>query len=460
MKLIIAILLSLFTIADVAAQSLRDAETAFNTGDYTTAYDIYTTLAGRNRRDYNLKYRAARCLLAMHRYDEAIPLLEQAAARNVRNAYYYLYEAHYATYRFDRAHEAISTYLDVADLTDEGRAIALELQSKAARGVRMMESVADVVITDSLRLHKSRLLDAYSLSATLGSISYSHNDTTLQTVGYITGRGDKRIVASRRDSTTALAVAYRLLDGWGEASWLSDNVNTAADENYPFELSDGITLYFASRGHESLGGYDIFMTRFNSATDDYTRSLNIGMPFNSPANDYMMVYDDLQHKGWFATDRRQHPDSVMVYSFLPDADRRTILTDDTDARRRAAMLLTYRTSEATAADSRHDDRRLGERGSIDFLVDDGVVYTSVEQFRSSAARELYTKWQDTVRRHGTSSRLLEGKRREYSVSDDEADREALRGEITSLEQDIIALEYEMDDMVREIRRLELQTIRK
>ena len=63
--------------------------------------------------------------------------------------------------------------------------------------------------------------------------------------------------------------------------------------------ADGITIYFGSEGHEGLGGYDIFTSRFNSETADYLPPQNVGMPFNSPYNDYMMAFDELAGVGCF-----------------------------------------------------------------------------------------------------------------------------------------------------------------
>lgn len=56
-------------------------------------------------------------------------------------------------------------------------------------------------------------------------------------------------------------------------------------------MADGVTIYYASDG-EGLGGYDIFVTRYNTNTDTYLVPENVGMPFNSPYNDYMYVIDD------------------------------------------------------------------------------------------------------------------------------------------------------------------------
>ena len=66
-----------------------------------------------------------------------------------------------------------------------------------------------------------------------------------------------------------------------------------ADSAFPFLMPDGVTLYFANNGGNSLGGYDIFMTRRSDDADgrSYMQPQNIGMPYNSPYDDYMLAID-------------------------------------------------------------------------------------------------------------------------------------------------------------------------
>ena len=46
---------------------------------------------------------------------------------------------------------------------------------------------------------------------------------------------------------------------WSEPVRLPDNINTPYDESYPFLHPDGKTLFFCSKGHNSMGGYDVFI---------------------------------------------------------------------------------------------------------------------------------------------------------------------------------------------------------
>lgn len=94
---------------------------------------------------------------------------------------------------------------------------------------------------------------------------------------------------------------FRLGDGsWSEPTPLFDEDVDAA---FPFMLSDGCTFYFASRSEQGLGGYDIFRSYRDSDTGEFQNPVNMGLPYNSPADDYMLAIDEYTGAGWWATDR-------------------------------------------------------------------------------------------------------------------------------------------------------------
>lgn len=459
MKLLCIISFLFFSLTSVLSQSMSEAERLFNDGKYFEATEIYTSLLLRNSTDARLNYRLGRCMIALKDYERAIIYFEYAAKKRFYKSYYFLYEAHYAMYSFDKAVEAIDMYIEKDDLTEDAKTAAYGLREKAVTASRMLGAVENIVVDDSVRLHKSQLLSVYNLTNSLGTVFYDSNDTVSQRVGYLTGREDKKIVTLLRDSMSALAVSYKLLDLWGDTTFLSDVINTQNDENFPFEMSDGVTLYFASKGHDAIGGYDIFMSRFNSSTNDYTKPLNLGMPFNSPANDYMLVIDDLSRRGWFATDRYQHEDSVVVYRFIPNEHHCKLDTDDIEYCKAVAQLKLYRKVEAFERDTLESVSRSREIAeSIDFAISDDLMYRSVDQFRSIEAKNMYIELQRKYKRRNTLSILIEGKRREFKFSGIEGDKAVLRQEVLDLERDVMMLNDEIKDVVYKIRLLELSAI--
>lgn len=71
---------------------------------------------------------------------------------------------------------------------------------------------------------------------------------------------------------------------WGTPDNLGPGINTEYDENTPFIHTDNYTLFFSSKGHNTMGGYDVFMAQPDS-TGKYGKATNLGYPVNTPDDD-------------------------------------------------------------------------------------------------------------------------------------------------------------------------------
>ena len=467
MKKFIFILLVLNCVlcVDLIAQTRRDGEFLFNEGRYQEAYDVYVKLMNRQPKDYLLKYLAGRCLFEMERYEESLLLLEAAANKDIKKANVYLGEIYFSQYRFEESVEAYSTYIESLE---PGQDSLLNIYQpkliKSNLGASMIDRVEDIAVIDSVKVHKQHFLSAYRLPRDLGKLDLYYEVYGMPTEqpqgAYYTGRGDKMLFSNKvYGDQLDLNVSYRLVGGWSEATNLTSVLNTPEDENFPFELPDGVTLYFASKGHNSLGGYDIFLSRYNATINEYSEPVNIGMPFNSPANDYLYVFDEMTHIGWFATDRFQHPDTVVVYEFIPNNEKILIKTEDVEYRRQAAQMKVYRKAKlSTEEDEKVAAEIEKQESEINFLVNDGIVYTRMAQFRSDEAKALYVKAQEADKRLSTLLRLLEGKRREFFFSGVEEDQNILRAEILELEAEVRKYKDLVDEYILQTRREEIKEL--
>ncbi|MCQ2250411.1 MAG: OmpA family protein [Bacteroidales bacterium] len=114
--------------------------------------------------------------------------------------------------------------------------------------------------------------------------------------------GQKLYFASDRPGTLGgldIWVAQRQGDSWGNVKNLGKAINTSESEEGPFVSKDGSTLYFASRGHKSLGGYDLFKAAING--DSFGDAENLGCPINT-GDDEMYPFVDGQ-KVYFSSNR-------------------------------------------------------------------------------------------------------------------------------------------------------------
>ncbi|MEO0041236.1 MAG: hypothetical protein RL329_684 [Bacteroidota bacterium] len=84
---------------------------------------------------------------------------------------------------------------------------------------------------------------------------------------------------------------------------LGKTVNSSADEVTPFYDLETEMLYFASNGKQSIGGLDIFKTK-NVGGKNWNAPENVGLPYNSAADDYYFIQNRAKTGGFFTSNRR------------------------------------------------------------------------------------------------------------------------------------------------------------
>lgn len=369
-------------------------------------------------------------------------------------------------YRFEEAIARLET--EIAEARKKSlNTMALEAQLQRAHlGQSMFEATERVVFIDSMSMSRQNFLEALRLSRNTGKIMLSAliPSEMLQCFSgklgntiYINELGN-RTFFSKSDSTgqMRLHTAYRHGDTWTQPEPLT-GISTDAesgDADYPFVLADGVTLYYAAQGDESIGGYDIFVTRYNSDTRRFVKPENIGMPFNSPYNDYLYIIDETTGIGWFVSDRYQPADSVCVYSFIPNESREVYDIDESTASdvRQAALLLPFSRSRGNAEVVAEAHQRLealknevneSTSALLRFVINDRVVYTSLSQFRDSSARLIASQLIETKQKLQTNESTLHNLRKQYHAKPS-----------PQLSQSILTLESENEKLHRSVATLE------
>ena len=113
---------------------------------------------------------------------------------------------------------------------------------------------------------------------------------------------------------TDLYVSNKLPTGkWGPVRNLGPSVNTAQDEDFPNISADGKTLYFSSKGHTSMGGYDIFRADHDEATNSWTGIKNIGYPLNTTEDDMNLRLSTTGRYGYMAAVREGGIGDLDIY---------------------------------------------------------------------------------------------------------------------------------------------------
>lgn len=101
---------------------------------------------------------------------------------------------------------------------------------------------------------------------------------------------------------------------WGEPVNAGAMINTTGRESFPVMGNDG-TLYFASDGHIGMGGLDLF--RAKGSSSNWSEAENLRAPFNSPKDDFGIVFTKNDSAGYFASDREGGKGWDDIYSFRP-----------------------------------------------------------------------------------------------------------------------------------------------
>lgn len=332
---------------------------------------------------------------------------------------------------------------------------------------RKLQVTERVTFIDSMLLKKEEVMDMLYLGNENGSVaSYAKffnvkEKDTLDCTLFRSQLGDK-IIYAQPDTAAVLHLYASEMIGqkWCEPVLLPGLEDTVS-HNYPFMLADGTTLYYASKSEEGLGGYDIYMTRWDSDTQRFFKPENIGMPFNSAANDYLYLVDEFNQLGWFVTDRGQGGDTVCVYCFIPNETRR-IYDTSTMGRDTLVALANINSIRDTWTDqervkdaqNRLDILRTKSKKSAQsqfhFIVNDRITYTNLLQFRNEESRKLANKWLKLVDERNKASEQLEELRKQYSVSRPEKKAE-LAASILALEQKYEKLIADVRSMEKEIR---------
>lgn len=345
-------------------------------------------------------------------------------------------------YRFDEAAQQLR--LDIAAARKAQKStVRLEADlQRALQGADMLLGTERVLFVDSFKVALGEVPATVRLSPGAGRLvdfaalgdSVPGLPAGADGWAYINDLGD-RLYFSVPDTALCsrqLYAAGRLASGWTTPEPLPGVECEACSRQSPFVMPDGVTVYFAGQGPGSLGGYDLFVTRYSAESQQYLKAENLGMPFNSPANDLLLAIDETSQLGWLVTDRNQQPDTVCVYVFVPGTTREVYDVDSigteqlrqyarlqsmaaTQTDQQALELARQRLQEVLAATARNDRQH-----HVVYVINDQLVYTDLAQFRSASARRIAVQWQQRqqeltamkARRDELQRRVAQGKRTE------------------------------------------------
>lgn len=470
-KYILFLICSLF-VGKVSAQTLEQARTLFNKGDYEKAKPVFQRYVKSQPSNGNYNFWYGVCCLKTGEAEEAVKPLEMAVKKRVTSGQLYLGQAYSETYRFQDAVDCFEEYISDLKKRKKPTEEAEKLLEKSKADLRMLKGVEDVCIIDSFVVDKTNFLEAYKISEESGKL-FTFNEF-FRTEGehpgtvYETEIGNK-IYYSEKGENGNLDIfsKNKLLDEWSKGHSLPGSINASGNANYPFVMADGVTIYYANDG-EGLGGYDIFVTRYNTNTDTYLVPENVGMPFNSPYNDYMYVIDEYNNLGWFASDRFQPEGKVCIYVFIPNNSKQTYNYEAMEPQQIISLAQIHSLKDTWKNQDIVDEalQRLEsaikhkpqERRAVDFefVIDDNKTYYLLSDFKSAKAKQLFQRYQQMEKDYRQQEEKLDNLRKQYANAGKQT-KDKMAPAILDLEKRILQMSGELAAMEVTVRNTEKTT---
>ncbi|MEZ4798332.1 MAG: hypothetical protein R2809_00860 [Flavobacteriales bacterium] len=317
--------------AGTEQQLAKEANELFTSGEFLKAYPLYSQLVSLYPQNADYSFRFGACAIYSDPdKTKAIQFLNSATKRNVSDAtaWYYLGRAYHLNYQFREAVSAYETFVSKADPKTAAKfETDREIQS-CIYGSNLLSNIKDVVVINKTEADKENFFRYMNLegiggkiltvpeelqskldkkSTSKGVIHYPGNSTTI----YFSSYGN--------DGATGKDIykAQVLPDGkFSTPEKVRGGVNTKYDEDYCFMHSNGHTLYFASKGHNTMGGYDIFKCELDPKTGSFGPAINLDFAINTPDDDIFYIADSLNQKAYFASGRTSDLNHLHVYNVL------------------------------------------------------------------------------------------------------------------------------------------------
>lgn len=460
MRFILSFLL-LFTVTCLSAQTLDEAKELYKIGEFAKAKPLFEKELFQKPDDAALNQWYGVCLYETGENPlKAEKYITVAAQKNIQDAFLYLGNIYARTYRFTQAEQEFAKY----EKLKRRDKVALEKLAASRSEMQRLRRIAlhteNIQIIDSVVVNKLDFLTVYKLSPDLGKIE-AYNDVfegsrlTESTV-YFNGKGAKIYYGQPLEGKITLFSMEKLLDGFSNAKQLSNNdFNLSGNLNFPFVLSDGVTIYFAAQDTEGMGGYDLYVTRYNINNDTYLTPEKLNPPFNSTFNDYLYVLDEEKGVGWFASDRFQPENKVCIYTFIPNDRVELVESDDDDYLIKRSYISSIKDSWREAGNyskirelaRKSVEQKVEAKKDFTFVINDEYTYYTYGEFKSDVARELYRQAHESNANFEKLKSDLNSKRDLYAT--------ASASEKTKLAYSINDLEAQYPILLEKVKKLEI-----
>jgi hypothetical protein len=315
-------------LAQSESEVRKNADELFEKEAYVEATPLYLQLLNLYPKDAELNFKYGTCSLfnGDRQKKDALKFLNAATQTPTVDprAFYFKGKALHLNYQFDQAKRFYKIYQGKRSAKDERYDVDREIEM-CQNGKKLMIQFTDIIVSEKTQIEDDKFFRLYKDMKSIGGdilvterfqskidkrrghipiVLYPKNAQAV----YYSSYGD--------NGKTGLDIYVRKKlpnNSWGEPYKLRGDINTEYDEDFPYLHPNGRYLYFSSKGHNSMGGFDIFLARLNPANGQFQGVENVDFAICSPDDDLFYVVDSAYQNAYFASSRQSEEGKLHVY---------------------------------------------------------------------------------------------------------------------------------------------------
>ncbi len=293
------------------------AAKAFLKKDYQSSINLYSQLLDLNPNNALANYRMGKSLFLTEQNKlKALPYLKKAAKNNKTpyEVFYLLGKSYHLLADFGNAYKALEKYKAKATKKEILSKNINRLIKNCKNGEKIMQNQLNMQVISKKAITSTKLPENYPNALVADKLL----EKTTFFISPIDAKKKEKLLMFKTEQNEMIQTSYGLKgnnkdlfvnilmggDKWGIPKSLGDSINTKYDEDYAYVTLDGRTMYFSSKGHNSIGGYDIFKSTRKSSTSPWGKPVNLGYPINSPYDDILFIPDFTGNIAYFSSNRR------------------------------------------------------------------------------------------------------------------------------------------------------------
>ncbi|MCZ4408278.1 hypothetical protein O3Q51_05630 [Cryomorphaceae bacterium 1068] len=436
---VISLMAAIHVRAQYSEQDLiEEANALFDKGEFAEAMPLYSQLLSLNPTNpvFNYKYGATALYGDAEKKEEAIKYLKFSVGKpNVDDqSWYYLGRAYHLNYLFQDAISAYEKYKTLASNSDlEEKEVGLKI-SMAKSGQNLLSQIKEIKVLDKKQSSVESFFRIYDLSDIGGKILVTPEELLSSEDKK---RNHRSLIHFRGAGTTIYFSSYGksgkngldiyhadvLPDGsYTDPVAVQGSINTPYDEDFPYLHPDDKTFYFSSKGHGSMGGYDVYKSGFSKASGVFSTPVNLDFAVNTPDDDLFYLADSLNEMAYFASARSSKQGQLDVYKVLVKSAPIDItlikgtFINQIDPSKKLAKITTIDATTNKEVDIQYTDPTTGEYvlsfpkgGKYKFLVEEkssDKIHAGLVDVPSSAGVNAYLQEMELISSVGVEKLMI------------------------------------------------------